>query len=134
RGPPGADRRRPDLAMGEQPAVRVVIDLVAALVVEPAVVTDRDGEHTDRGPLHEHEQGDHLPRLHDVEWEPAHDGACPCEQAGTSERLGADRHYWVTATRRDAVYQAIVRSSPSRSGVRARKPKSSSARVVSRRR
>ena len=116
--PPLGDGRDGDRAVAEQPARRPEPDLVAALVEEPAVVIHAGRERDEREPVDDEERDEQAPRLAQRDGVPRPDEAAP-----------GSRHARARACSR---YQAIVRSSPSRRLVVARKPKRSAAFVVSR--
>ena len=101
-----ADRRHRQRPVREQPcAVRPVVGLVAALVVEPAVVLDGDRERDQREPLDDDEQR-HQRALQGGGRRARPRSAGRAQEAACTFSAGACSRY-----------QAIVRSSPSRSGV-----------------
>src|SRR5581483_4809104 len=112
-----------EASLPHHPRGRVVPELVAALVIEPAVVPHGQGDAERRQPL------DHDQAREDV---PGADRLDACREAGGGAQLRGQRTHVVTGS--DARYHSIVRASPSRSVVRATKPKRSSARDTSRRR
>ena len=119
--------------MGEQIGAGVVPELVAAGVVEPAVVLDSERQRGHSEPLHDDQRCKRYTRA-DRAYElvsqpqPPADGV---ERRRQRRGIGAHDGAPVVAPACSR-YHAIVRSSPSRSGVRASKPNSSRARVASR--
>ena len=123
---PGVARQRvADRALAEEPARGDEPDLVAALVREPAVPVDREEQRDGREDLEEQ----HGPQRED---DVTGDGVGAARERREHPRRG--RHGGARAGHPRSRYQATVRSRPSRSGVRASKPKSSFARDVSSRR
>ena len=129
RRPEVADARVGEVPVTEQPGARVVPELVAALVEDPVGVADRVRREQHDEPLRDDQTGDDAP--HGLCGEPPAEGACTLTRG---DRLACDRHRVAARARSRDRYHAIVRASPSRRLVRASKPKSSAARVVSRRR